>query len=156
MSKLYIHIGVLSITCIAFFSKSCMVFSFFAFNLYVLVRTTPILCIFFEHSCTIVHNLTKSGKTVLFLYINNKKLCNLTFRQTQSFFTFYNNMYKYARAYFFHGICLILHGTIHRYTIKSAEILFQNFIQKRSDCIRISIWICQTGFSMSCPFDRSK
>ena len=88
MSKLYIHIGVLSITCTAFFSKSCMVFSFFAFNLYALVRTAPILCIFFEHSCTIVHNLTKSGKTVLFLYINNKKLCNLTFRQTQSFFYF--------------------------------------------------------------------
>ena len=50
-----------------------MVFFLFLGNLYVLVRTSCILCTFFEHSCTIVHILTKKAlqttRKALFFYI---------------------------------------------------------------------------------------
>lgn len=50
-----------------------MVFSLFLDNLYVLVRTSSILCTFFEHSCTIVHILTKKLKNCTFFVYSSKK-----------------------------------------------------------------------------------
>ena len=62
-----------------------MVFPLFIDNSYVLVGTSSILCTFFEHSCTIVHNLTKNRKNRTFFVYKQQKALYLTFSQIQSF-----------------------------------------------------------------------
>ena len=125
MSKLYIHIPILSIICTASFLKSCMVFPLFIDNLYVLIGTSAILCTFFEHSCTIVHILTKNTKNCTFFVYNAKKALHPVLS---------NRCKAFLQMY-------------------QSTVLLQNFIQKCFNGIAVAIRICQTGFSMPCAFD---